>query len=89
MWEDCYKKLSCSAEKRCYFAATESPERVNLPSFLQPEARVKAQIIAKQKCSFVIAGDIVSKIIVDLLLMPFEEGGQQDVLDEDEEQEES
>ena len=87
MWED-YKKLS-SAEKRCYFAATESPERVNLRSFVQPEASVKAQIIAKQKCSFVINGDIVSKRIMDLLLMPFEEGGQEDVLDEDEEKEES
>ena len=61
---------------------------MNLRSFVQPEASVKAQIIAKQKCSFVIDGDIVSKIIMDLLLMPFEEGGK-DVLDEDEEQEES
>ena len=87
MWDN-YKKLS-SAEKRCYFAATESPERVNLRSFVQPEASVKAQIIAKQKCSYVIDGNIVSKIIMDLLLMPFEEGGQ-DVLDDDkEEQEES
>ena len=66
MWDD-YKKLS-SAEKRCYFAATESPERVNLRSFVQPEASVKAKIIAKQKCSFVIDGDIVSKIIMDSLL---------------------
>ena len=81
-----YKKLS-SAEKRCYFAATESPERVNLRSFVQPEASVKAQIIAKQKCSFAIDGDIVSKIIMDFLLMPFKEGGQ-DVLDDDEEEQE-
>ena len=62
---------------------------MNLRSFVQPEASVKAQIIAKQKCSYVIDGNIVSKIIMDLLLMPFEEGGQ-DVLDEDDEvQEES
>ena len=48
--------------------ASEAPEAVNLRSFVQPEASVKVQVIAKQKCSIVIDGDIVSKIIVDLLL---------------------
>lgn len=62
---------------------------MNPRSFVQSEASVKAQIIAKQKCSFVIDGDIVSKIIMDLLTMPFEERRGQGVLDDDEEQEES
>ncbi len=70
-----------SAEKKCYFAATESPERVNLRSIVQPEASLKAQIIAKQKCSFVIDGEIMSKIIMGLLLTPLE--GRQDVLDDE------
>ena len=78
MWEDC--RMLGSAEKKCYFAATESPERVNLLSFVQPEASLKAQIIAKQKCSFVIDGEITSKIIMGLLLTPLE--GRQDVLDD-------
>ncbi|KAI2492556.1 hypothetical protein MHU86_22007 [Fragilaria crotonensis] len=64
-----YRKLA-PAEKVHFFAVTESPERVNLRSFVQPEASLKAQIIAKQKCSFVIDGDIVSKLILELLLTP-------------------
>ncbi|KAI2500302.1 hypothetical protein MHU86_14182 [Fragilaria crotonensis] len=79
MWEE-YRKLA-PAEKVHFFAVTESPERVNLRSFVQPEASLKAQIIAKQKCSFVIDGDIVSKLILELLLTPTIEG-RQDVLDE-------
>ena len=67
MWED-YKKLTHEG-KKSFFATTEAPETVNLRSFVQPEASFKAQIIAKQKCSFVIDGDIVSKIIVDFLSM--------------------
>ena len=59
MWEE-YKKLT-HEEKKSFFAATEAPQAVNLRSFVQPEASVKAQIIAKQKCSFVIDGDIVAK----------------------------
>jgi hypothetical protein len=66
MWKD-YRMLG-SAEKKFYFAATESPERVNL----QPEASLKAQIIAKLKCSFVTDGEIMSKIIMGLLLTPSE-----------------
>ena len=41
-----------------------------------------AQLFAKQKCFLVIDADIVTKIIMDLLLMPFEGG--QDVLDDEE-----
>jgi hypothetical protein len=67
-WED-YKKLTHEA-KKSFSATIEAPETVNLRSFVQPEASFKAQIIAKQKCSFVIDGDIVSKIIVDLLMTP-------------------
>jgi hypothetical protein len=82
MWEE-YKKLT-HEEKKSFFAATEAPEAVNLRSFVQPEASVKAQIIAKQKCSFVIDGDIVAKIIVDLLLTPARiEGGDAEADDVD------
>jgi hypothetical protein len=67
MWEE-YKKLT-HEEKKSFFVTTKAPSKaVNLQSFAQAEASVNAQIIAKQKCSFVIDGDIVSKIIVDLLL---------------------
>jgi hypothetical protein len=40
---------------------SDAPEAVNLRSFVQPEASVKAQLFAKQKCSFVIDGEIISK----------------------------
>jgi hypothetical protein len=66
MWED-HKKLT-NEEKKSFFTTSKAPEAVNLRSFVQPEASVKAQIIAKQKCSFVIDGDTISTIIVDLLL---------------------
>jgi hypothetical protein len=68
MWED-YKKLTHKG-KKSFFATTEAPEAVKLQSFVQLETSFKAQIAAKQKCSVVIDGDIVSKIIVDLLLLP-------------------
>jgi hypothetical protein len=56
---------------------------VNLRPFVQPKASVKVQIIAKQKCSFVIGGDIVAKIIVNLLLTPARiEGGDTEVDDD-------
>ncbi|KAI2494553.1 hypothetical protein MHU86_19968 [Fragilaria crotonensis] len=67
MWAE-YKKLT-NEEKKAYFVTSEAPEAVNLQSFVQPEGSVKAQIIAKQKCSFIIDGDIISKIIIDLLTM--------------------
>jgi hypothetical protein len=82
MWEE-FKKLK-HEEKKTFLATTEAPEAVNLRSFVQPKARVKAQIIAKQKCSFVIDGDIVAKIIADLLLTPARiEGGDAKVDDAD------
>ena len=82
MWEE-YKKLT-HEEKKSFFATIKAPEAVNLRSFAQPEASVKAQIIAKQKCSFVIDGDIAAKIIVDLPLTQARiEGGDADVNDAD------
>ena len=59
MWED-YKKRT-NEEKKSFFTTSEAPEAVNLRSFVQPEASIKAQVIAKQKCFFVIDGDIISK----------------------------
>ena len=78
MWEE-YKKLTHN-EKKYFFATTQAPEAVNLRSIAQPEASFKAQVIAKQKCSFDIDEDIVSKIIVDLLMTPARiEGGDAEV----------
>jgi hypothetical protein len=48
MWED-YKKLTNEEKKSFLFTMSEAPEAVNLRSFLQPEASVKAQVIAEQK----------------------------------------
>ena len=79
MWEE-YRNLS-TVEKRSYFASSESPEAVTLRSFVQPEASIKAKIIAKQKCSFIIDADILTKVIVDLLLAlppPRTQGGTSD-----------
>jgi hypothetical protein len=45
-----------------FFTMSDAPEAVNLRSFVQPEASVKAQLFAKQKCFFVIDGEqIISK----------------------------
>jgi hypothetical protein len=75
MWEELTHE-----EKKSFFATTEAPKAVNLRPFVQPKASVKVQIIAKQKCSFVIGGDIV---IVNLLLTPARiEGGDTEVDDD-------
>ncbi len=82
MWAE-YKKIA-HEEKKSFFATIEAPEAVNLRSSVPPEASVKAQIIAKRKCSFVIDGDILAKISVDLLLTPARiEGGDAEVDDVD------
>jgi hypothetical protein len=82
MWEE-FKKLT-HGEKETFLATNEVPEVVNLRSFVKPKPSVKAQIIAKQKSSFVIDGDIVAKNIVDLLLKPARiEGGDAKVDDAD------
>jgi hypothetical protein len=44
MWKD-YNKLM-NEEKKSFFTTSEAPEAVNLRSFVQPEASVKAQVIA-------------------------------------------
>jgi hypothetical protein len=67
-WDEDYEKLT-NEEKKFFFNMSKAPEAVNLRLYVQPEASVKAQVVAKQKCSFVIDGDIISKIIVDLLLI--------------------
>ncbi len=80
IWEE-YKKLR-HEEKKSFCATTEAPKAVSLWSFVQPKVSVKAQMIAKQKCSCVIDGDIVANIIVDLLLTPARiEGGDAEVDD--------
>jgi hypothetical protein len=42
MWED-YKMLT-NEEKKSFFTTSKAPEAVNLRSFVQPEASVKAQV---------------------------------------------
>jgi hypothetical protein len=71
MWEE-YEKLP-TQENKSYFAAVKSPDvAVSLWSLVQPdEASIKAKIIEKQTCSFVIdcrmQADLVPKRIVYLL----------------------
>ncbi|KAI2510600.1 hypothetical protein MHU86_3868 [Fragilaria crotonensis] len=60
MWED-YMALTHDGKKPFFVSAGEAPDAVNLQSFVQPEATVKAQVIAKQKCSFAIDGDMCQK----------------------------
>jgi hypothetical protein len=52
MWEE-YKKFP-TQEKKSYVSAVESPDTASVWSFVQPEASIKAKVIAKQKISFVI-----------------------------------
>lgn len=74
-WEE-YNSLS-SEEKKNFFIKKESAEVVNMRSFVQPQASMKARIIAKQKCKFLIDEDIVETLICGLLF--------DDVGDDDEE----
>ena len=62
-----YQVLSVE-EKKGFFVTNETPEAVMLRSFVQPEGSMKARIIAKQKCKFIIDSDIVNIIIGELLL---------------------
>lgn len=61
-----YQVLSVE-EKKVFFVTNENPEAVNLRSFVQPEGSMKAHIIAKQKCKFIIDSDIVNILIGELL----------------------
>jgi hypothetical protein len=56
---EAYKVLSLE-EKQRYFLHTESDQVVNMLSFLQPQATIQTQVLAKQKCSFFIDSDIVT-----------------------------
>jgi hypothetical protein len=62
-----YQELS-TEDKKSFFKSNECPEAVNMRSFVQPEASMKARIIAKQKCKFLIDADIVNILIGELLL---------------------
>jgi hypothetical protein len=62
-----YQELP-TEDKKSFFKRNECPEAVNMRSFVQPEASMKARIIAKQKCKFLIDADIVNILIGELLL---------------------
>ena len=51
-WDE-YKNLSVE-DKQNFFVEKESPEVVNMRSFVQPEGSMKARIIAKQKFNFIL-----------------------------------
>ena len=54
-------------DKQSFFLKNESAEVVNMRSFVQPEGSMKARIIAKQKCKFIIDAEIVESLIGGLL----------------------
>jgi hypothetical protein len=55
--------------------SNESAEVVNMRSFVQPEASMRAREIAKHKFNFMIDEDIVNKLIFGLLFnLPVQEG---------------
>ena len=50
-------------DKQKFFVCHESPEVVNLRSFVQPEGSMKARVTAQQRIKFVIDADIMETII--------------------------
>jgi hypothetical protein len=64
-WKE-YKRLCLNDKMNC-FVKNESSETFNLRSFCIPPASSHANIVAKQKCTFVIDKVIVDDIIGDLL----------------------
>ena len=76
LWEE-YQVLS-TAQKTAFFSKNESPESVNMRSFVQPEGSMKARIIAKQKCKYIIDADVVNDLIGELLFDDSEDGGSED-----------
>ena len=65
-----YQALSTD-EKQSFFKrrSERAAEAVTVvQSFVQPEASLKAQIISKQKCKYIIDADIVNILIGELLL---------------------
>ena len=73
-WNE-YTSLSVE-EKEKFFAKNESAKAVNMRSFVQPEASMKARIIAKQKFKFIIDADIIETLIFGLLFNNSEEEGE-------------
>ena len=56
----------------------ESAEVVNMRSYVQPEGSMKACIIAKEQCQFIIDADIIETLIFGLLFNNQEEEGEED-----------
>jgi hypothetical protein len=63
-------------DKQKFFVKNESAEVVNMWSFVQPEGRMKAGIIAKQKIKFIIDADIIDSLIFEFLFNNSEEEGE-------------
>jgi hypothetical protein len=56
-WDE-YNNFS-NEPKKAYFVDNESEQVVNMQSFVQPEASMKARLIAKQKCTFFLDSEDV------------------------------
>ena len=65
-WE-IYRGFSAE-EQSSFFIREENPEAIAMRSFVQPEATIKARIIAKQKCDYLIDAEIIDKMICYLIL---------------------
>jgi hypothetical protein len=63
-WE-IYQGLQ-NEEKIHFFTREEKPEAVAMRSFVQPEATMKARILAKQKCIYLVDLDIIEQLFGDL-----------------------
>lgn len=61
-------------EQRNFFLREEKPEAIAMRSFVQPEASMKARIIAKQKCDYLIDVEIIDKLIGCMLFDTTAEG---------------
>lgn len=64
-WKE-YCELSMESKKN-FFIKEEHEDVINMRSFVQPEGSMKARIISKQKCKFIIDADIVKTLIGNLL----------------------
>jgi len=70
-WE-IYRGLSAE-EQSSFFIREENPEAIAMRSFVQPEATIKARIIAKQKCNYLIDAEIFGFRIYSVYLRIFRE----------------
>ena len=64
-WE-LYQGLSAE-EQTNFFVREEKAEAVAMRSFVQPQASMKASIIAKEKCKYIIDTEIIEQLIGELL----------------------